>query len=199
MWHVLLSVALASDNPAPPAAGPEAPPAELVPLQVDCKVPAEILVDKVKLAQLHFPGKVEFPITAGHHDVRVYVAGNPTDLPIDARPGTTVQVLAGRTGVTAETVQSAPAATTDLVELSVRVVGVPAVQIRLDDERRTIQAGPDTVLKLPAGSHRLSVRSADGTAIWSTGILEVHGQAVLQLSEGRLPELSGGATFHAGA
>ncbi|MCA9493364.1 MAG: hypothetical protein KC621_25710 [Myxococcales bacterium] len=196
MWHLMLSVALAADAPAEPTLDAEA--AVTVPIVVDCKVPAEILVDKVKLGELHYPGKAEFRVPPGAHQVRIYVAGNPTDLPIDAVEGSTIHVLAGKTGVTTTTTSAAPGATADQIELSVRVVGVPAVQIRLDDGRQVIQSGPDTVLTLAPGQHRLSIRSADGTAIWSNGILEVHGKGVLQLSEGRMPEVSGGATFHSG-
>ncbi|MCB9683767.1 MAG: hypothetical protein H6738_19825 [Alphaproteobacteria bacterium] len=191
MWHLMLSVSLAADAPTEAASG-------TVPLVVDCKVPAEILVDKVKLGELHYPGKAEFELPPGAHQVRVYVAGNPTDLDVVAAAGTTIHVLAGKTGVTTQTTGAAASAVADQFEVSVRVVGVPAVQIRLDDGRQVVQSGPDTVLVLAPGQHRLSIRSADGTAIWSTGILEVHGKAVLQLSEGRMPEVSGGATFHAG-
>lgn len=207
MWFLVPFAAASSDLPLPttgpvanpPAAAPaEEAPAEAATLTFDCKVPAEILVDGMKVGQLWFPGQATWRVAPGKHLVRVYVAGTPQDHPVElvARAGRTF--LVGRTGTTvSDTVAAAPASGPARVGL--RVVGVQGAQVRIDGRREVLQAGAELALDLPPGPHALSVRSLDGTAVWSTGTLEVSGgPVVVQFSEGRVPEVSGGAVFHSG-
>lgn len=203
-----VSVASASDVALPttrvqnPPAAPSAPEAPEVPpatLTFDCKVPAEILVDGVKLGQLWFSGVSSWKVAPGHHVARIYVAGTPDDHALDVRSGDALTFLVGRTGTTLSDSGSAAPVAAGPSRVGFRVVGAAAVELRVDDVRTLVKAGTEHVLDLPAGSHPLSLRNADGTAIWSTGVLEVTGgTAIVQLSEGRMPEVSGGAVFHAG-
>lgn len=211
MW-LLLSVASAADVPLPTtrignpvvqtepgpaqAATPDAAPAEL---SFDCKVPAEVLVDGVKLGQLWFPGTATWKVAAGHHSARVFVGGSPQELALDLAAGESRTVLVGRSGVTVSESSAAPPVATGPTRVGFRVVGGAPVELRLDDGRQLVQVGVEHVVELTPGLHRLSLRNALGTAIWSTGVLEVTGgTAIVQLSEGRMPEVSGGAVFHSG-
>jgi hypothetical protein len=207
MWFLVSLAAASSDLPLPttgpvsnpPATAPaEAATLDAATLTFDCKVPAEILVDGMKVGQLWFPGEATWRVSPGKHLVRVYVAGTPQDYPVelDARAARTF--LVGRTGTTvSDTVAAAPVSGPARVGL--RVVGVQGAQVRIDGRREVLQAGAELALDLPPGPHALSVRSLDGTAVWSTGTLEVSGgPVVVQISEGRVPEVSGGAVFHSG-
>jgi hypothetical protein len=182
--------------------GPEpGAPAVAATLVFDCKVPAEILVDNVKLGQLWFPGVVTWKVAAGSHVARVYVGGTPSDHPLEVTPGAERTILVGRTGTTVSDTTSAPtAATTGPSHVGFRVIGAPAAQVRIDEHRELVEAGREYVIDLATGSHPLSLRNAEGTAIWSTGVLVVTGEGavVVQVSEGRMPEVSGGAVFHSG-
>jgi hypothetical protein len=191
--HFLLLPALAADPAAPTEV-------EAGSLLVDAHLPVEILVNGVKLGQLYVPGEARFRLVTGHHLLRLYTNGNPTDLPIDIAEDQEARVLVGRSGVTTTT-GPAPAApdVTVPVPVEFRVVGTPGAQIRVGDGRHVVRSGAVFSLQLVPGSHPMSVRSADGTAIWATGTLEITGSpVVVQISEGRMPEVSGSAAFTGG-
>ena len=175
-------------------------------LFVDAKVPTELLVDGVKLAQLWFPGEVSFRINEGPHQLRVYTYGNPSDFPITISEGVQTRVLVGRTGITlpVDAAGEAPTAATtaddgDTVKVEFRSVG-GGTMVRLGKERMRLANGERSQVGLAPGSYSMSVRSFDGTVVWAKGTLEVPqgGPLIVQLAEGRLPELSGGGRFHAG-
>lgn len=177
------------------AAEPAPPPGTL---HVDAKIPAEILIDGAKIAQLWFPGQLDFEVSTGPHILRVYTNGNPVDHELVIRPEETSRVVVGRTGITLDTL-AAPASDPDApTPVEFRILGIDA-QIRLDDQRLMMASGERTTLELAPGEHRLSVRSRDGTIVWARGTLEVGlgERLIVQIAEGRLPELSGSGTFHA--
>lgn len=185
--------------PAADVAGGEVPGPEGADLVVDAKVPVEILVEGMKLGQLFFPGEVRYRIVAGHHLVRLYTNGQPTDLAIDLVAGQRARVLVGRTGITVSNeAVAAPPPGPARVEL--RFVGAGQAQVRLGSTPHALQPGHDLTLELPSGAYPLSVRSGDGTVIWASGQLDVSaGDAVVvQVGEGRMPEVSGPGAFHAG-
>lgn len=182
-----------------PSAGAEAAAVEGGDLVVDAKVPVEILVEGMKLGQLYFPGEVRYRIVAGHHLVRLYTNGQPTDLPIDLAAGQRTRVLVGRTGITVSN-EAIPAAPAGPARIELRFVGTGQALVRLGSTPHALQPGHDLTLELPSGAYPLSVRSADGTVIWASGQLDVSaGDAVVvQVGEGRMPEVSGPGAFHAG-
>ncbi len=192
MLYLLLgSLAFPADTPAPSDLGGR--------LVVQTKLPAEVLVDGAKLAQIWAPATVMFDIEAGPHELRVYTQGEPTNLPIVLKAGKELSVVVGRTGITLEesAVASAPAdAATVPVEF--RCVGAP-LQIRLDRERLQLAEGDKVSVDLAPGRHEMSVRNAAGTVMWATGTLEVQPRRglVVQVSDGRMPELFGPGRFHA--
>jgi hypothetical protein len=187
-----------------PAAAPEAQHPDAVEgarLEVDAKVPVEILISGVKLGQLYFPGEARFKIVPGEHTLRVYVNGNPTDVPLVLRAGERTRVLVGRSGVSLEAAvadAAAPAAQPGPVAVQFRLSGGGSARLMLDGRPVALQGGAPVTVDLGVGSHPLSVRSTDGTAIWATGHLEVQGgdSLVVQVAEGRLPEVSGPGRFH---
>jgi len=170
------------------------------PMVVEAHVPVELMVDGVKLAQLWYPGTARFDIVGGSHVVRVYVDGNPQDVNVDIQPGSETHVLVGRTGVSVTKAETQPASDVDAVSVELRVVGGGAAQIRVDGERHHLSGGDRLTLTLPPGSHAMSVRSSDGTAIWAAGTLSLTGGApvVVQIAEGRLPEVGGPGRFDPG-
>jgi hypothetical protein len=168
-------------------------------LVVDARVPVEVMVNGAKLAALYAPGEARFRVEAGHHRLSLWTNGTPTAVELDVAEATEARVLVGRTGVTTSTGPVAAPAPADVVPVEFRVVGTPAAQVRVGDGRQVVQAGRAFTLALTPGPHPLSVRSEDGTAIWATGTLEVTGApVVVQIAEGRVPEVSGSASFHAG-
>ncbi|MEZ4235136.1 MAG: hypothetical protein R3F59_03035 [Myxococcota bacterium] len=186
---------------AAPAPAPELAAEEGARLEVDAKVPAEILVSGVKLGQLYFPGEASFKIVPGEHVLRIYVNGQPTDLPVTLRAGERTRVLVGRSGVSLEAADEAGASPVveGPVAVQFRLAGDGTARVVLDGRPvASLQPGAPVMVDVGVGVHPLSVRSGDGTAIWATGSLEVQGGdgLVVQVAEGRMPEVSGPGVFH---
>ena len=194
MLTLLMTAALAADPEPAQAPGT---------LHVDAKVPVEILVDGVKLGQLWFPGKASFLIESGPHRLRVYTNGHPSDYDLAVEPEDTTWVVVGRTGITLDSLAGEATAEVDeaaLVPVEFRAAGGGA-QLRVGEQRLMLASGERLGVELGPGDHPLSVRSADGTVVWATGTLEVGrgDRMIVQVSEGRLPEVSGAGRFHAGS
>ncbi len=170
------------------------------PMVVEAHVPIELMVDGVKLAQLWYPGTARFDIVGGSHVVRVYVDGNPQDVNVEVHPGHETHVLVGRSGITVTKAEPPPVGDVDVVSVELRVVGGGAAQIRVDGERHRLSGGDRMTLSLAPGPHAMSVRSSDGTAIWAAGTLSLTGGApvVVQIAEGRMPEVGGPGRFDPG-
>jgi len=188
----------AGSLPSVVAAPQEAQPGG--PMVVEAHVPVELMVDGVKLAQLWYPGTARFDIVGGSHVVRVYVDGSPQDVNVDIHPGNETHVLVGRTGVSVTRSETQPPGPVDAVAVELRVVGGGAAQIRVDGERHRLSGGDRLTLTLQPGPHAMSVRSQDGTAIWAAGTLSLTGgtPVVVQIAEGRLPEVGGPGRFEPG-
>lgn len=169
-------------------------------LLFDAKQPAELLVDGVKLGQLYYAGQARFDVLPGRHRVRVYLSGQPTDTDVEVVAGVESRVLIGRTGVTVSRSDVAAAPHADVVSVEMRMVGGGGAQVRVDDQRYRIDAGGQVSVPLASGVHAVSFRSADGTVIWASGTLELAGGegVIVQLAEGRMPEVSGPGKFDAG-
>jgi hypothetical protein len=181
-----------------PATPPPAPAA----LVVDAKVPAEVLLAGVKLGELYFPATVQFSISPGTYPLRVYVGGTPTDLEVELTSGAQTSVVVGRSGVSIAGTTAAPPVSTEPASVEFRMVGRGAVRLSVEDGDGApavgrLATGETLALELLPGPHALSLRSGDGTVIWATGALHVAGSGpvVVLVSEGRLPEVSGGGAF----
>lgn len=170
-------------------------------LTVQAHLPTEVLVDGHKIVQLWYPGTASFEVTPGPRVVRLYIGGEATDTPIVFQEGEAVTLMVGRTGVTVDesvTADDAPVAAVEAVPVEFRCVDAGA-QLRIDDERVIIEPGSTVAVDLALGNHRVSFRNHDGTVIWATGTLQVQAgeKLVVQVSDGRLPELFGAGRFHA--
>lgn len=186
----------------PSVEAPEGPPSrEQASLVVDAHVPTEVLVDGHKIAQLWYPGELRFEVVPGLRKVRLYVGGEPTDLPVTFKAGEAVTLLVGRTGISVEDPAPVELATPDpvtSVAVEFRAVGEGA-QLRISGQRVLIEPGATVSVPLAPGEHHVSLRNRRGTVIWATGVLEVTSREglVVQLSDGRLPELFGPGRFFA--
>lgn len=165
-------------------------------LVVDAKVPVELLLEGMKIGEMLVPSEISFEVPPGRHVLRVYVGGNATDVPLTLLSGQVERVLVGRTGISTATAEP-PAASTGPQAVEFRMLGDIGARLRLDKLSQPVDAAHAWRVDLAPGGHPLSIRSADGTAIWATGELVVTGGApiVVLLTEGRLPEVSGPATF----
>jgi hypothetical protein len=205
---VLLSLAFAADPVAgvPRADNPDATPAALPAtgqvgrIEVEALLPTEIVVDGVKLGQLWIPGEAAFTIPTGEHLLRAYTQGKPHDLPIRVTATQPVHVLVGRSGISADRPTEADDAAV-AVQVEFRVMGARGAVLRLDDGKHQVQPGQPLSIELEPGLHPLSVRSSNGTVIWASGMLSVSGTqpVVVHVTEGRMPEVSGGGQFHSGS
>ncbi len=166
-------------------------------LVVDAKVPTEFTVDGHRVAELTWPGEVRVQVTSGERKIRAWVGGYVRDLTVTIPPDGVAVVVVGRTGLSAGDV--APIGDAGPVAVDIRVVGSEPVTLRLDDQKMTVDAGETRTVTLTPGRHSLSVRNASGTVVWATGEIQVDGTSpiVLQLTEGRAPEVSGTGAFYA--
>lgn len=189
MWTV--AVVFASEPV--PNGGSQPPPS--VPLIVDAKVPVELVFEGSKIGQLYIPSELRFQAPPGPHLLRVFVGGFATDVPLNLVPGAEVRVVVGQNGVT--TSAGPVEAITGPQTVEFRLVGPTDAKVRVDKLSQPLHAGRSWTVDLAPGPHPLSLRSSDGTAIWATGELLVHGGAPITVvvTEGRLPEISGPAAF----
>lgn len=193
----MLTLLLASIALADPAAAASPAPGGLI---IDAKVPAEIRIDGHVVGQFFLPGRLEVPVEPGEHTLAVVREGKPEELPVRV-PAEGAVVVVGKTGTTlgAARVPDRPDPRAP-VELEVRVSGNAPVQLRLGDQRFDLSPGRVVKLELPVGTHPFSFRNRAGTLIWAKGSLELEGgPVVMQVAEGRMPELSGDARIYGDA
>lgn len=168
----------------------------------DLKVPARLALDGEVVAEVHREGVLRLPVADGAHTLVVTVQGQPRsfDLPVGVEP---VLVLVGRTGIS---VGAPPAADAGVpvgdASVRFRVSEKERLLVQIDRQRVLVGPGLGVVLPLAQGEHELSIRNPDGTQVFARGTLNVTGtgEAVVQLSEGRMPETAGDAvSFVAGS
>lgn len=184
LTFLLASIALAGD----PAA-----------LTIDAKVPAEVRLDGHIVGQLFMPGRLELSVSPGDHHLAIIREGKPEELPVRV-PESGAVVIIGKTGTTLGAMPVDKPDADGPIELEIRVSGDAPVQLRLANQRFDLAPGRVVRVELPPGPHNYSFRNRNGTLVWARGTLELQsGTVVLQLSEGRAPELSGDARFYDGS
>lgn len=194
--------------PNPPVMGPVAPVAiahtpvaEQAPatgeLLVDAKVPAELQIDGLVVGQLFVASRLNLTLPAGERRLAVTREGNAEELVVNVPADGSAIVIIGKTGTSVGKPSDLPdpPTVTGPVKLEVRVEGDAIMQLRLGRSRFEVVPGQLLSLEMARGPHAISVRSSDGTIVWANGTLELRGgeMAVLQLAEGRMPELTGDA------
>lgn len=166
-------------------------------LEVEADVPIELVIDGQVSARIYAPARVTLrQLNPGEHDLIVFRGGKGTPLKVTLPAEGRARLLVGKEAL--EVLDDAPAepsseATTASVEVRLSD-GLDAALLTLGDQRIKLRSGAPAVLPaLPPGEHRVEVRSADGTAIWARGELELQGgdELVIVISEGRAPEVFG--------
>lgn len=171
-------------------------------IEFDSRIPAEIRVAGVTLAQLYQPGVLQARVPVGAHEVVVLTNGRARTLKVDVSSTATAVVLVGRNGLTASARLEPLPEEEGMAPVELRVVGREEVIVVVDEERYRLLPGTIQALTLPVGRHAMSVRSASGTVVWARGHLELSRTVptILQITEGRMPEVSGsGALFVPGS
>ena len=159
---------------------------------VDAQVPVELRIGEQTYVKLYYPGQTRMEYAPGDVDMTVLVNGNPSTVRMDIPESGYAQLVVGRNGtsVAERTTQSEVKAESPV---TFRAVGRESMQIRLNNTKYSVS--PDHELKqtLSTGTHKLEIRNEEGTLVWAKGVLNVSGKepVVLQLSEGRLPEVIG--------
>ena len=169
-------------------------------LLIDAKIPAALYIDGQAIVEFSYPGRAEFSVAAGEHKLVIMTNGNPTERLVKFTEVPTRLVI-GRTGISlgaakVNPTKSEPTDSVTAVEL--RSTSRLPLMVTIDNDQHLLAAGATTAIELTPGEHSLKVRNDSGTAIFATGTLNVHGgqPVILQLSEGRVPEVAGsGAVF----
>ena len=159
-------------------------------LVIDAQVPVEIREGQQTLAQLFFPGELHLNATVGKTTLIFVVNGTEVPVALDiAETGATV-VVVGRTGITTgqRAADDAPPPSFEL-----RASGESAVTVVLDGTRIAMRPGESRIVPNRTAVHDIGLRDATGTVVWAHGTLVVSGAGphVVQVSEGRLPVVSG--------
>lgn len=170
-------------------------------LSVDAKLPTEIAVDGRKIAEIWEPARLDVEVAAGRHKVRVYRQGNPTDLDLEFAPDGVVKLVVGRTGITTENEARVAEAPEAGGPVKVELRAMQACQVRLDKQRYVLGDGDEKTLDLAPGTYAASMRNPAGTVIWARGqlVVEPGDRVVIQVSSGRVPEVSGAGRFDPGS
>jgi hypothetical protein len=164
-------------------------------LLIDARVPSALYVDSQAYVQLSQPGLAEFTVSEGEHKLIILTNGNPTERVVTFT-NEPVKLLIGRTGITigsAEVKETPSADTKQVNQVELRSTSRLPLLITIGPDRYILAAGGTKVLTISSGEHPISIRNDNGTAIFATGTLILKGSdnIVLQLSEGRVPEVTG--------
>ena len=194
--HYLILFALSAFAAEPPIA----PEGEL---RIDANQAAEILVDGTVIGQLHQASELRVMLEAGKHDLRVYTNGTPEDMEVLVPANSHLLVMVGRSGTVVQSIdtENTPVdAEVTSVAVQLRVSGSEPVRFYIERKRYSLSAGEQLDLTLAHGKHKVSARNEDGTLVWAHGLLTVAGSEtiIIQLTEGRMPEVSGQGRFTSG-
>lgn len=169
-------------------------------VMIDARLPSEIRIDGKVMGQLFVKGRLTVDIPVGQHEVVVITNGLTRAITVDiGLIGRTV-VLVGRTGLTS-THQVPDDVDEGEATVELRVAGSQPMLVAVDDQRWRLDPRSTKTVKIPVGEHKMSVHSGDGYTLFARGRIELTRSdiAIVQLSEGRMPEVSGvGASFHPG-
>jgi hypothetical protein len=160
---------------------------------LDAKVPAALTVDGRMLAELYEPGLLRVSVPDGAHTMIVSIAGYRQPFDIELAEGELRVVIAGRNGVSlGETRAAAPMTIGGEAEVEFRAIGPASVMVQVGKTRVVVPPGGTKRVMLTMGEHTMSVRSGDGTSVYSRGVLQVLGGEVMvvQVTEGAVPEAS---------
>lgn len=170
-------------------------------VHVDVRVPVEVILDGEIVAQVFRTARLDVDAEPGEHELVLVQNGVPRGYPIEVPNEGRVMVMVGRSGVTTGQ-ELVPEVLLDEVTVEFRTSDKQRVILVLDDQRIRLEPGRPTSLPLARGEHKVSVRSGDGTIVFANGTLDVNGRGELmvQVSEGRAPEVAGpGGSFIAGS
>ena len=159
---------------------------------IDAEVPVQVLVNDRPYVQMYHPGQSRFDYKPGPAEVTLLINGKPKRLAVTIPETGHLQLIVGRNGIShAQEDNKTPASTE--TEVVFRAMGTEAVQVRLGEKRHIISPDAAFSTSLTTGRHLIEVRNNDGTLIWAKGQLELSGleNVVVQLAEGRMPEVIG--------
>lgn len=166
-------------------------------LWVDVRVPGRVLVNGEVVAILARPAELRVRLPAGTHELMGSFADRQISTTVELKEGQPSRVLLGRTGASVLH-DATPEAGEGPAKLQMRVADGATLRVYLGDARHRVGPMEAPLVELESGTHKVEVRSEDGTAVYARGRLVVPAGAevILQIVEGGLPEVSGrGARF----
>lgn len=161
-------------------------------LVVHAEVPVEVAVDGHTLVQVFRDGRVHLPVTNGERRVTLLINGSATRLRLQFGEEHATHVMVGRTGITTRKLAQEPAPE-GVLDVELRAVGLEGVSLRVAGQTYQLSPGDQQHLELGSGRHSVQLRSSSGQVIYASGQLEIDGGGpiVVQVSEGRAPEVIG--------
>ena len=196
---LLYAVAALAQSPNPEAEPTRPAIAALGELAFDIRLPAEIELDGQTLVKTFGTGRYTTDAVVGAHRLRVYLNGRPHSLDIEVTDVARTTVMIGRNGLSSTNELIDLPDESGLASVEFRVLGREDLTLVLGAERTRLVPGKRHRVELPVGEHEIAVRNGHGTVVWASGTLSLT-QArpvVVQLTEGRMPEVSGsGSSFH---
>lgn len=204
MLTLLLTCTFAQSTPAPVVDEEVAvvPAPDTGEIEFDSRLPAEIAIDGQTVAQLYQASVFRMRTEVGPHKIVVLTNGRARQLTADVSRSATAVVLVGRNGLTASTRLEPLPEEDGFSPVELRSVGSEEIIVEIGKKRYRLQPGARQTLSIPIGRHKMFVRSASGTVLWAKGqlVLTSSGPVIVQLTEGRMPEISGrGSSFVAGS
>ncbi|TVQ91916.1 MAG: hypothetical protein EA397_08430 [Deltaproteobacteria bacterium] len=157
------------------------------------EVPVEVAIDGQPIAQVYRRSRIHLDVPSGERRVNLLIGGNPTQLRLPIKDEEITHIVVGRTGVSTRREAVPDPQDEGVAQVEVRAVGREHLRLTIGDQTYRLAVGDQETLELPLGRHRAQLRSGNGQAIFATGVIELReaGTVVVQLSEGRAPEIVG--------
>lgn len=180
------------------SAGLASEPETMGALRIDARIPADIVVDGSRMAQLYTAGQLEVAVPTGLHEVFITTNGVQRRIEVSVPSGGVARVLVGRNGLSGDLLREEPEAV-EATPVEFRATGDEGIEVRIGRQSLRVAPGSSSVIELAPGEHPCTLRNLDGTVIWARGTLHVAGAevVVVQFTEGRAPEISGEGSFSA--
>jgi len=164
---------------------------------IDARVPVEVWIAGGLIGEIASPAELHVTVPAGDLELTLVVGGKPQIETVQVPESGKALLIVGRTGVTTGHIDAVATSEAASSMVEFRSSAREDMILVVGKDRVTLSPGATRRIDLARGTTALSLRDSSGTVVWAHGTLDVKGDGlVVQVADGRLPEISGAGAFH---